>query len=420
MKGVAGNAMLVNPISETNQISAMIEWLASFGKTESGGVTRLLYTPAWKEAQQALKAKMEEEGLQTYFDSVGNLFGRLQGTENSGTILTGSHIDTVAEGGKYDGAYGIIAGFIAVTRLFRKYGAPKKTIEIVSLCEEEGSRFPLTFWGSKNICGIYNLNVAKKIQDTDGIAFLDAMRASGFDPQHYTPPVRPDVKKFVELHIEQGMVLEKNEKAIGVVTHIVGQRRYTVRIKGESNHAGTTPMQLRKDAVSAAAEFISYLTRKAKETDPRLVATVGQIDVKPNVSNVVAGEVAFSLDVRHHQSEVIEQYCEDIFAAFERDAAKMGVGVAVTKWLDAEPVELDRELAETARSIAKQQKIAFQDIVSGAGHDSQIFGPFCPTLLLFVPSQNGISHSPKEYTAIRDLETGILLLENILYKLAYE
>ncbi|MFL6560005.1 MAG: hydantoinase/carbamoylase family amidase, partial [Bacillus sp. (in: firmicutes)] len=253
---------------EKGHVGAMIEWLALIGKTDNGGVTRLLYTPSWLDAQLALKNKMDETKLDTYFDSVGNLYGRLPGTESDGkAILTGSHIDTVVEGGKFDGAYGIIASFIAVLRLFQTYGYPRKTIEVVSLCEEEGSRFPLTFWGSRNISGAYSLDRVKEIKDSAGVSFLEAMQQAGFDPQKYTSPIRSDVERFVEIHIEQGMILEKNQKQIGLVTHIVGQRRYTVHIKGESNHAGTTPMPYRKDAVTTAAYFISFLTERAKVID---------------------------------------------------------------------------------------------------------------------------------------------------------
>ena len=272
-------------------VQEMIEWLSSFGKTKNEGVTRLLYSKAWYQAQEALKHKMEQFGLDTYYDCVGNLFGKLQGIDvNRPVILTGSHVDTVVEGGKYDGAYGIIASLIAVSRLFETYGYPKKTIEVVSFCEEEGSRFPLTFWGSRNINGAYTFDHIKDLKDGDGISFLDAMKRAGFEPEHYQTPVRNDIERFIEVHIEQGMVLEKNQKSIGVVTHIVGQRRYHIRIKGKSNHAGTTPMAYRKDAVVTASKFISFLTNKAKEIDSDLVATVGRIIVTPNVPNVVAGE----------------------------------------------------------------------------------------------------------------------------------
>ncbi len=160
-------------IDEKDDVASMIEWLASFGATESNGVTRLLYSKEWMSAQQAMKAEMEKENLRTYFDSVGNLFGRLEGTDLSGgIILTGSHIDTVKDGGKYDGAYGVIASFLAVKRLYKAYGAPRKTIEVVSFCEEEGSRFPLTFWGSRNIKGVYGLEHVRDLKDTEGSSFF--------------------------------------------------------------------------------------------------------------------------------------------------------------------------------------------------------------------------------------------------------
>ncbi|MEH7480320.1 allantoate deiminase [Neobacillus drentensis] len=401
-------------------VGVMIEWLASFGKTENGGVTRLLYSPSWLDAQLALKSKMDQSKLDTYFDRVGNLFGRLPGTESNGkTILTGSHIDTVVDGGKYDGAYGIIASFIAVLRLLQTYGYPKKTIEVVSLCEEEGSRFPLAFWGSRNISGAYNLDHVKEVKDLEGIPFLEAMKQAGVDPEKYTPPVRDDVERFVEIHIEQGMILEKNQNQIGIVTHIVGQRRYSVTINGESNHAGTTPMQYRKDAVSTAAHFISFLTEKAQDVDPQLVATVGRLNVKPNIPNVVAGEVEFSLDIRHHQDSVIDHYCDVIFAEFKQFAESSKMEVTISQWMNVKPVKMDGEMCMWALEIAEAKNYRFQEMISGAGHDAQVFGPVCATSLLFVPSKKGISHSPKEFTSLEELETGIELLTELLYKLAY-
>lgn len=405
---------------EEGQVEAAIEWLASIGKTESGGVTRLLYSPTWLEAQLALKNMMDQTKLQTYFDSVGNLFGRLPGTNNeTQTILTGSHIDTVVEGGKYDGAYGIIASLIATLRLFQKYGYPKKTIEVVSLCEEEGSRFPLTFWGSRNISGAYSLERVKDIKDGNGISFLDAMKQAGFEPELYSSPVRKDIERFVEIHIEQGMILEKNQNQIGIVTHIVGQRRYTVRVIGESNHAGTTPMPFRKDAVYTASYLISFLTEKAKGIDPALVATVGRFNVKPNVPNVVAGEVEFSLDIRHHKEETIDEFCNDIFKEFKRISDDLNITVDIAQWMDVKPVKMDEEMCEWASEMAERKQFRYQQMVSGAGHDAQVFGGICSTALLFVPSKSGISHSPQEYTSIEDLELGIELLTDILYKLAY-
>lgn len=407
-------------LSEKDQVGDMIEWLATFGKTKNGGVTRLLYSPVWVEAQQALKNKMDQMGFYTYFDSVGNLFGKLQGSnELEKGILIGSHIDTVVDGGKYDGAYGIIASLFATSRVFQAYGSPRKTIEVVSLCEEEGSRFPLTFWGSRNINGMYNLDYVKELKDSNGISFLEAMRLAGFDPKQYTPTVRHDVERFVEIHIEQGMILEKNQNTLGIVTHIVGQRRYTVQIIGESNHAGTTPMQFRKDAVSTASYLICYLTNKAEELDSQLVATVGKLNVKPNVPNVVAGEVEFSLDIRHHKEKVLDLFCHEIFKEFQQCSERLKMEVTVSQWMDVKPVEMDEEMNDWVREIAHEKNIRYQNIVSGAGHDAQVFGTTCPTSLLFVPSQKGISHSPKEFTSVADLEMGIEVLTEMLYKLAY-
>jgi allantoate deiminase len=196
-------------------IESLIEWLAQFGKTEEGGVTRLLYSNVWQKAQQALQQKMALAGLTAYCDSVGNLFGRITGTEKPNeVILTGSHIDTVVQGGKYDGAYGVLASLLAVQRLLSTYGPPKKTLEVVSLCEEEGSRFPLTFWGSKNIVGEYDLSDIEGVRDADDILFQDAMREAGFPLEYYQSLKRSDIVHFVEVHIEQGPILEKKNNKL--------------------------------------------------------------------------------------------------------------------------------------------------------------------------------------------------------------
>ncbi|MGM9926459.1 MAG: allantoate deiminase [Bacillus sp. (in: firmicutes)] len=405
---------------EKNDVATMIEWLASNGKTSSGGVTRLLYSPAWMDAQKALKKKMESIGLQASFDHVGNLFGKLQGTDlTSKTILTGSHVDTVVDGGKYDGSYGIIASLLAVERLKKQFGKPKKTIEVVSLCEEEGSRFPLTFWGSRNIQGSYSLDDVIDLKDSEGVSFLEAMTNAGFDSHSYSPPIRTDLERFIEVHIEQGMVLENNQKSIGIVTHIVGQRRFMITLLGESNHVGTTPMAYRKDPMTLASDFICYLTKKAQEVDPTLVASIGKIIAKPNVPNVIIGELEMSLDVRHHDESTLSAFCDMIFAYLNTIAKQSAFTVNVTPWTNVKPVEMCQEMNATIEEIVKNKNIPYQSIVSGAGHDSQVFGSICPTSLIFVPSKKGISHSPQEQTDVEDLERGIDVLTEILYQLAY-
>ncbi|HWL13181.1 MAG TPA: hydantoinase/carbamoylase family amidase, partial [Ureibacillus sp.] len=296
---------------QVSEIQELIEWLASFGGTKEGGVTRLLYSKEWVQAQTALKEKMEDNGFQAYFDQVGNLYGRIEGKEETDRfILTGSHIDTVIQGGKYDGAYGILASFLAVKRLVENFGKPKKTIEVVALCEEEGSRFPLAYWGSRNIMGEYSPMTIEGMVDTEGVFFKQAMTEAGFPYPDYQTKKREDIEHFVELHIEQGGILEKGQLDLGLVSHIVGQKRFTITLNGESNHAGTTPMQERKDALVCAANAISELTAIAKADYPSLRITTGQIIAKPNVPNVIAGNVKFTLDIRHHEADVLEEFCE--------------------------------------------------------------------------------------------------------------
>ena len=405
---------------EHNRVAALIEWLALYGKTESDGVTRLLYSKSWTEAQYALKEKMSSIGLHSYFDSVGNLFGRLPGTDSdSTTILTGSHIDTVVDGGKYDGAYGIIASLLAVENLIKIYGRPKKTIEIVSFCEEEGSRFPITFWGSRNISNQYSLEDVTNVKDSEGISFLEAMSSAGFSTEQYSSPARTDIETFIEIHIEQGIVLEKNKKTIGIVSHIVGQRRFNITIHGVSNHAGTTPMKFRKDAVALAADFIHYTTNLASGDYTDLVATFGKLQAKPNVPNVIAKEVQLSLDIRHYDQEALDQFCERIFSYLKDKAAHSDFKLTITQWMDVKPISMSPDINKSIEKITKDLNIPYQYIVSGAGHDSQVFGSICPTALLFIPSVDGISHSPREYTKTEDLEKGIEVLTKLLYQLAY-
>lgn len=402
------------------KVDEWLEWLASFRKSDDQGVTRLLYSPEWVKAQTALKEKMDKLSLKTHFDSVGNLFGRLSGRDHTAkSVLVGSHIDTVVNGGKYDGAYGIVAGMVAANRLYQAYGLPKKTIEIVSLCEEEGSRFPLTYWGSKNITGNYDLEHVRSVRDSNGYPFLEAMRDAGFDPENYHPPIREDIDCFIELHIEQGKVLETTGHSLGIVSHIVGQRRFDIHIKGESNHAGTTPMYLRKDAMTTASTIISHITAKAKATDRQLVATVGKLLAYPNVVNVIAGEVKMTLDVRHHKEEVLEQFCSELITDINNFAKDEDITISLLQWMSAKPVAMNEKLTELAIDLAEKKQWTYQRIVSGAGHDSQVFAPFCPTALIFVPSKNGISHSPYEFTKIKDLEIGIDMLTAFLYELAY-
>ncbi|MFT8710365.1 MAG: allantoate deiminase [Sporolactobacillus sp.] len=402
------------------ELANWIQWLSSFGRVETGGVTRLLYDKAWCQAQNALQGQMKKLGFTTYFDDVGNLFGRMNGRSNpSNSVLTGSHIDTVVNGGKFDGAYGVLASLLAVSRLIQRYGSPLRSIEVVSLCEEEGSRFPLSFWGSGNITGTYTLSDAANIVDSNGVSLVEAMHQAGFGKGDYLPALRQDIACFIETHIEQGQILELEKKSWAPVSHIVGQRRYTLTVTGESNHAGTTPMCLRKDALYASAKMITAIIDRANRLTNGLTATCGKIQGEPNVANVIAGRCLFTLDIRHHETAVLDEFSRNALHDCHKIAEQAGLALEINKWMDVNPVRLDPALTQCNLQLGQVAGVDCRTMVSGAGHDSQIFAVHCPTSLLFVPSHEGISHSPEEYTDSVSLEIGVQMLMRVLYQQAY-
>lgn len=404
----------------TEETANRLEWLGEFGKDPKGGVSRLLYTKEWVEGQHALKQWMDDEGLETKFDDIGNLFGTLIGKNTNETILTGSHVDTVTNGGKLDGAYGIVAGILAIKYLKKHFGQPLRNIEVVSMAEEEGSRFPYSFWGSKNIIGLAKREDVETIKDFDGVPFTEAMKKAGFDFRDETKAIRNDLKAFVEVHIEQGSVLETEKIAIGVVNSIVGQRRYTVEIIGEANHAGTTPMGYRKDAVFAASHMIHEIITMAKETGDPLVTTVGKFEAYPNIVNVVPGKVIFTIDVRHTDKEAILSFTEQMTAKMQDLSKEHEVEMNIDLWMDEDPVPMDQNVVELIEKQCKENGLNYKVMHSGAGHDSQIFAPVVPTAMLFVPSRKGISHNPAEFTEPKDLAEGVKALIGALYELGYK
>lgn len=397
-----------------------LKWLAEFSRDPGGGVSRLLYTSTWVKTQHALKQWFEEKGLVASFDRVGNLYGRLEGTTyKEETILTGSHIDTVKNGGMYDGQFGIVAGLFAIDYLKENYGAPLRNLEVVSMAEEEGSRFPFTFWGSKNIVGKVSQADVENSKDVEGITFSQAINESGFTYQT-SDDVRKDIKGFVELHVEQGNVLEKEGKQVGVVHHIVGQRRMTVQVNGQANHAGTTPMGYRSDAMNIVSEIATRMYSLARKYGDPLVATIGQLTLEPNVVNVIPGKAVFSIDIRHTDRIILDEFTDEVKQIINNSSEEHGASIQTDVYLAEDPIQMDRELVWTIVDQCKKNKIDYKDMHSGAGHDAQIFAPHVPTAMVFVPSHRGISHSSEEYTEPKDLAAGVEALIRTLYVLGYK
>ena len=397
------------------------DWLSNIGSDPTGGMTRLLYSDSWIEAQNGLKVKFAELGMETQFDEIGNLYGRLEGSKfPNETILSGSHVDTVINGGNLDGQFGIIAAYLAISYLKETYGQPLRSLEVISMAEEEGSRFPTVFWGSKNF-----VNEAKKedvidIADFEGVKFVDAMHKAGFDFKSGEQKKRDDIKAFVELHIEQGNVLEQEGLQIGVVNSIAGQKRYTVTLSGQANHAGTTPMGYRKDAIYGFSKICVEAIEKAKQEGDPLVLTFGKVEPKPNTVNVVPGEVLFTIDCRHTNQETLNRFTFELEEIIKRIATEMEMEVSIDLWMDEAPVPMDEKIVSIIEETAKKGNMKYRIMHSGAGHDSQIIAPHYPTAMIFIPSINGISHNPAEATKIEDLAEGVKMLAGTLYELAYK
>ncbi|PTQ81609.1 allantoate deiminase [Trichococcus patagoniensis] len=402
-------------------IQENVDLLSGIGSDPTGGMTRLLYSDSWLEAQNAVKNKLEEIGMETHFDEIGNLFGRMEGSEYPDeTIMSGSHIDTVINGGNLDGQFGVIAAYVAMAYLKETYGQPLRSLEVISMAEEEGSRFPTVFWGSKNFVNEAKIEDVEAISDFEGIRFVDAMHQAGFDFKKGTQKRREDIKAFVELHIEQGNVLENEGLQIGVVNSIAGQRRYTVVLKGQANHAGTTPMGYRRDAVYAFSRICSESIEKARAIGDPLVLTFGKVEPKPNTVNVVPGEVLFTIDCRHTDSNVLIDFTQKLEQRINEIANEMDIEATIDLWMDEAPVPMAADIVSILEEAAKKANMKYRVMHSGAGHDSQIIAPHYPTAMIFVPSIGGISHNPAEATKLEDLVEGVKMMASALYELAYK
>src|SRR5207249_9541985 len=266
-----------------------LDELYAIGAEPDGGAYRPLYGAAWATAVERVERWLKDAGLRTRRDAVGNLWGRAEGTDGGKSIVTGSHIDTVRHGGRLDGALGIVAGLTAVEALLKEHGKPRRTLEVVAICEEEGSRFSTNFWGSNAITGSID-------QVPDDIAA--AMRERGLDPQKVASAARDDIDTFVELHIEQGAVLEASGKPLAVVSAIVGTAHLEVVVTGRPDHAGTTPMGMRQDALAGAAAMIQAIESIARSLGAPAVATVGKLAVEPDQIDVVPAAGGFTIALR--------------------------------------------------------------------------------------------------------------------------
>ncbi|WP_428394884.1 allantoate amidohydrolase [Lichenicoccus sp.] len=392
-------------------LMARLDRLAACSDGE--GLTRLYLSDAHARAVALVRGWMEEAGLRTRLDAAATLIGRRDGPPGAPTLLVGSHLDTVRDAGRYDGALGVLAGLAALHRLAGE--RLPCAVELLAFGDEEGVRFPLTMTGSRACAGTLDVAAHLASRDADGITLGEALAAFGGDPDGLaTAAYRPeDVLGFLEVHIEQGPVLEQAGLALGVVSAINGCRRFIVTVLGEAGHAGTVPMTARRDALAAAAAMI-VAVRKAGLNATGVTATVGQIQASPGAINVIAGSAIFSLDVRAPDDATRDAAVARILASFAAIAAAHGVRHTVAAGFYAPATPCSESLQVLLEQAAASLDLATMRLPSGAGHDAMVMAQLCPMAMLFVRCAGGISHNPAERITASDAECAVNVLTRAL------
>lgn len=405
--GIAGEARrLWRRLQELGRISE-----------ERGRLTRTFLSPAMRRANARVAAWMRAEGLAVRVDPVGNLIGRLEGGRRGGrTLLVGSHLDTVRDAGRFDGALGVLLPISALAIARRRGWRPPFALEVLGFSEEEGVRFASGYLGSKGYAGrLAAADLARR--DAQGVSVREAL-----GPRFLPPPAahrRGELLGYVEAHIEQGPVLEAKGLSLGVVSAIAGQTRGRIVFHGRAGHAGTTPMRLRRDALAGAAEFVLAAEALARRT-PGLVATVGTIACHPGAPNVVPGEAECSLDLRHAADPIRRLSLRRLLAEARGIARARKLGLSWTRTQDDGAVRCDPRLASLLAGSVRQVQDSCPALVSGAGHDAVILSRLAPVAMLFVRCRGGLSHHPDEHVAPADLEAALRALVAFLERLAEE
>jgi N-carbamoyl-L-amino-acid hydrolase len=391
---------------------------AEIGAIEGGGVCRIALTDADKAGRDQLVAWMRELALDVRIDRLGNIFGIRAGRTDAAPVMTGSHIDTVATGGRYDGNYGVMAGLEVVRRLDERGIVLDRPFVVAAFTNEEGVRFQPDMMGSLVHAGGLSLQEALDTIGTDGWRLGDELARIGYAGTMDCGAIVPHA--FVELHIEQGPVMEAEGIEIGAVENLQGISWQAFGVTGQSNHAGTTPMRLRRDAGYCAAAIAVFVRELAERFGGSQVATVGAIDLHPNLINVIAARATVTVDLRNTDEATLQRAEQELAAFVERLGAEQSVAIETRRLVRFEPVEFDRRLVRLIESKAQARSYRTRRMTSGAGHDAQMMARICPSAMIFVPSAGGISHNPREHTEPADLLRGANVLLDVVLALASE
>jgi N-carbamoyl-L-amino-acid hydrolase len=386
--------------------------MAKIGATPKGGSRRLALSDLDREGRDLFVRWCKEAGCTVRVDRMGNIFARRPGRDDGKPpVMMGSHLDTQPSGGKFDGVYGVLAGLEVLRTLNDHAYETEAPVELSVWTNEEGARFAPSMIGSGVFAGAYPLEKGLSCSDSDGRTIGEELERIGYAGQEDCGG-RP-IRAFFEAHIEQGPVLEAEEKTIGVVTGAQGLRWYDVTVTGMDSHAGTTPMDRRRDAMVGAASMIQEIDRIGRET-PFGVTTVGMARIAPNSRNVIPGEVFFTIDARNPDATALEAMDRSIRRECEKIAGRAGLEVTFVDVADTAPVLFDRGCVDRVRSAAEAAGYPHRDIVSGAGHDACLISRVAPTAMVFVPCKDGISHNETESATAEDLTAGCNVLLHVV------
>ncbi|GCD56677.1 M20 family metallo-hydrolase [Acetobacter pasteurianus] len=388
---------------------------AQFGGTNKGGVRRLTLTKEDKLVRDWFMQTCQSLGCEVSYDSMGNLFARRPGQDNNLPPITmGSHLDTQPTGGKFDGILGVLGGLAVLRTLHQSGYVTRHPIELINWTNEEGSRFSPPMMCSGVFAGIFTEAEVLEKRDRAGIRFGDELDAIGYRGEEICG--QHPISAYFELHIEQGPILEAEDKTIGIVTGIQGARWYEVTVRGKDAHAGSTPMTLRHDALVATASMIEAVSKVAKAHGPSAVGTVGLIENRPNSSNVVPGEVFFTVDIRDPDDAVVLRMEQELKALMEKIASDNKVTVDIVQIWDAPAVHFDPSCVDMVEQTTLEKGYTARRIVSGPGHDAGYLAHVAPTAMIFVPCKDGLSHNEEESILEEDAEKGANVLLGAVLK----
>lgn len=387
--------------------------MASIGRTDKGGVTRLALSKEDKEARKLLMKWMNDIGLNVRYDDIGNIYGRLEGSDQAApTILTGSHIDTVPRGGRLDGTLGVLAALEVVETIIEKNIKFIHPLEIVAFTNEEGARFTPQMLGSGVIANEFSKEFVYERKDLDGYQFKNELQKIGFLGSESNRVQK--VKAFLELHIEQGPILEAENYPVGIVNGIAGFSWMEVKIKGQSNHSGTTPMTMRKDTMVTAATIIKEIHDYIKSKNDGSVVTVGRIQSFPGIINAVPGQTEFSIDVRQAEPNKLEINIDGIKNIIIKQVTEEEMAYELEEIWSHQPVHFSSSLINILEIACKKLNVSYRHIASGAGHDAMYMNKITDTAMIFVPSIAGKSHCEDEDTSWEHIEEGVSVLYEAL------